>query len=205
MNKKKTIPAVILSALIAIQGVSAQSGAGQIRQIREAFPGEETAYRFALTDGVTSGGADSAKGALSLSGLPGDFEYLFTDSTDRQVGLTVGIPSAAAPGSYPFDVVLDQSGEMLREMLVIKSPDRISITPAEGTPATEAGKTLSVPLLLSNEGSLAQRGLTFAMETPVGWDVSLADKGLNALKPGERINTALDITIPESRVRASKR
>ena len=214
MNKHRIVPVISLFFLFTAAFLPALSSSRDIRQNRSGFPGTEVHYSFSINNTSDSPAAYT----ISLSGLPAGFDSSFVSDNGtnsevavgaqdlKDVELTVGIPAAAEPGRYPFDVIFSENGSnlLLSENLIIKPENIIEIITADGMPASPPGKVLELPVSFRNAGSRQLENIDITVEPPYGWDVALPDNNKITLKPGESFSTVLKAAVPRKQPAGKK-
>jgi len=163
-------------------------------------------YYRDLTLGLS---AEVPQGWYSLGFLPSPYETkVISDvavrarSTYWGVTLQVWCPESIKPGTYLVSVVVSEPSEGIREKLefraVVTGTAKVSLKTEGGLLSynVEAGKTIEVPLVVENAGTLPLRDVNLDVYAPSGWRSSIVPDRVAGLPVGGNATAVLYLEPP---------
>jgi len=163
-------------------------------------------YYRDLTLGLS---AEVPEGWYSLGFLPSSYETkVISDvavrarSTYWGVTLQVWCPESVKPGTYPVSVTVSEPSEGIREKLefraVVTGTAKVTLKTEGGLLSynVEAGKTVEIPLIIENTGTLPLRDISLYSYAPSGWKADITPDKITALPVGENATAILYLEPP---------
>ena len=163
-------------------------------------------YYRDLTLGLS---AEVPEGWYSLGFLPSPYETkVISDvavrarSTYWGVTLQVWCPGSVKPGTYPVSVTVSEPSEGIREKLefraVVTGTAKVTLKTEGGLLSynVEAGKTVEIPLVIENTGTLPLRDISLYSYAPSGWKADITPDKITALPAGENATAILYLEPP---------
>ncbi|NHW44132.1 MAG: hypothetical protein HA491_00045 [Candidatus Verstraetearchaeota archaeon] len=163
-------------------------------------------YYRDLTLGLS---AEVPEGWYSLGFLPSSYETkVISDvavrarSTYWGVTLQVWCPESVKPGTYPVSVTVSEPSEGIREKLefraVVTGTAKVTLKTEGGLLSynVEAGKTVEIPLIIENRGTLPLRDISLYSYAPSGWKADITPAKITALPVGENATAILYLEPP---------
>jgi uncharacterized membrane protein len=122
-------------------------------------------------------------GSQEISSIPVD------PGASKDLKVKVQPPSDATAGNYPVKVTAvaaNLSADLPLAMEITGQPHlRLSGKDDRLSGAAEAGKSSSVDLVLTNDGSAPAQNIAMTASAPSQWNVTFSDKSVDQLAPGE--------------------
>jgi uncharacterized membrane protein len=123
-------------------------------------------------------------------------------STYWGVTLDVWCPQSVKPGTYPVSVTVSEPSEGIHEKLefkaVVTGTAKVTLN-TEGNLLSynvEAGKTIEVPLIIENAGTLPLRDINLYSYAPSGWKAAITPNKITGLPMGEKATAILYLEPP---------
>jgi len=177
-------------------------------------PGSVFSFRFDIKNNyyrdLTLGlSAEVPEGWQNLGFKPSPYETrVISDVTVRArsthwgVTLDVWCPENVKPGTYSVTVMVSEPSEGIREKLefraIVTGTAKITIK-TEGALLSynvEAGKTVEIPLIIENTGTLPLRDISLYSYAPSGWKADVLPDKITGLPAGERATAVLYLEPP---------
>jgi uncharacterized membrane protein len=116
----------------------------------------------------------------------------------KDIKLNVRPPSNAKPGTYPIDVTVVAEGvhaATTLQLQIVGQPQlRLSGRDGLMSSYAEAGKTTSLPILVSNEGGADADDIALSATAPSGWRIEFDPKTIPHLAPGQQLEVQAQLT-----------
>lgn len=163
-------------------------------------------YYRDLTFGLS---AEIPEGWYNLGFKPSPYETrVISDVTVRARstywGLTLDVwcPENVKPGTYLVSIVVSEPSEGVHEKLefraVVTGTAKITLKTEEDLLSynVEAGKTIEIPLIVENAGTLPLRDISLYSYAPSGWGASIVPNKITGLPAGEKVTAVLYLEPP---------
>lgn len=123
-------------------------------------------------------------------------------STYWGVTLDVWCPQSVKPDTYPVSVTVSEPSEGIHEKLefraVVTGTAKVTLKTEGGLLSynVEAGKTVEIPLVIENTGTLPLRDISLYSYAPSGWKADITPDKITALPAGENATAILYLEPP---------
>jgi len=116
----------------------------------------------------------------------------------KDIKLSVHPPSNAQPGDYPIAVSAEAQGLQASANLslqIVGQPE-LRVTGRDGlmSGTAEAGKTSTLPVLVTNTGGAAAEAVQLSASAPSGWRVEFDPKTIDRIEPGKQVEAQARVT-----------
>ncbi|MFZ3170709.1 MAG: NEW3 domain-containing protein [Carboxydocellales bacterium] len=198
---------LLIAFLLCFNLTSVTAFAENILSSQSSFPGQEIHYGLLITN------LDAKAHVYNLQTklLPQGFDQMFFQEKQviRQISipsgqavdivLQVAIPSNAKKGNNQFLVKVVREDKLQTSIplnLKVDNSYLLQIVSSNSNLNAFSGKTISVPVSVSNFGHKELTGVKLSFDLPHKWLVVVTPEKLASLKAGESANYQVKVTIP---------